>query len=271
MLGGQVSSELLHRPLAYLRRSREETGVRACFRLDETEAVLWPTHRFGIVIWSRFLNSNIGEVHVWEEALSRNLGKVGIWASGWCLFMQEDTFVIDGAEGVTCVWEAGKALSVQPGLQWNKLKDKMQTTHYRKCKKYALYGKPRSSVFQYVRMWPAHKPSGQTFCLWGEKQAWKRSLVDFWNLYKSCISVLSTTIDQIGVLYVPLSHKVFHLSCILLLIRAGDVLFNEWTKCSCLEATKYPKTIWNLFTFLKSMISFSFLKRNMPFPWDFPA
>lgn len=40
MLGGQVSSELLHRPLAYLRRSREETGVRACFRLDETEAVL---------------------------------------------------------------------------------------------------------------------------------------------------------------------------------------------------------------------------------------
>lgn len=196
-----------------------------------------PTHRFGIVIWSRFLNSNVGEVHVWEEALSRNLDKVGIFATGWCPFMQEDTFVIDGAEGVACVWEAGKALSVQPGLQRDKLKDKMQWTDIRKCQNILFMGNRGLQVFSTYGCDQHINPQVKLSACEGEKQAWKRSLVLFWNLYKSCISVPSITIDQIGVLYVPLSHEVFHLSCILLLIWTGDVLFNEWTKCRCLEAT----------------------------------
>lgn len=99
----------------------------------------------------------------------------------------------------------------------------------------------------------------------------KKSLVQFWNLYKTCVFVPFLTVDQVGVLYVPLGHKVLHLSCILLLIQTGDVLFNVCTKGRCLEAAKCLKTTWDLFTFLKSMISFSFLKRKMPFPWDFPA
>lgn len=114
---------------------------------NDTEAVLRTTHRFRVVIWSRFLNSNIGEVHVWEEALSRNLGKVGTFASDWYMFMQEDTFVINGAEGVTCVWEAGKALSVQPGLQRNKLKDKMHEHIVENVKIYSLWD---TAVFRFL-------------------------------------------------------------------------------------------------------------------------
>lgn len=77
-----------------------------------------------------------------------------------------DTLVINSAEGEAGAWEAGKAISIQPGLQGNILKHKRTDCtcmHTHRCSKINIV----IYMVQYILMWPAHRPSDQISCLWG--------------------------------------------------------------------------------------------------------
>lgn len=65
VLGSEVSAEMLHRPLAYLWRTKRrlENG-HASGAMKQDQCGFLATHRFWVIIWSSFLNGNIGEVHV---------------------------------------------------------------------------------------------------------------------------------------------------------------------------------------------------------------
>lgn len=65
VLGSEVSAEMLHRPLAYLWRTKRrlENG-HVSGPMKQNRCGFGATHRFGVIIWSSFLNSDIGEVHV---------------------------------------------------------------------------------------------------------------------------------------------------------------------------------------------------------------
>lgn len=52
------------------RMIEHSSDAKTQYRCD-----FWATHPFRIIIWSSFLNRDIGEVHVWEEELSKTLGK----------------------------------------------------------------------------------------------------------------------------------------------------------------------------------------------------
>lgn len=54
-------------------------------------------------------------------------------------WQKKDTLVINAAKGEAGAWEAGEAISIQPGPQGNILKNKHTCTHTACSKIYILY------------------------------------------------------------------------------------------------------------------------------------